>query len=378
MIWSKKHKLIAVIFCLISSPLFLNAQLNIESKDTDINLTVEGCNNNLVCEVALGETLLSCPADCTYVPPAVVEEKKDDARKSRSGGRIIPISEIFTEFGIQNIDYQNPSNIKIVVEGKNVSLYWNNPEREDFGFIRIMKNDVYSNDPYSGSILYEGALESFKDNINYLDKDYFYNFFAKYKDGYFSPGITFVVNSKTPSVFEDIKTGIENSTDIKVPDEELFEKIFFTSKMNIYDFSFTQDSKKLIWKDDYLIANSDNPISVHLPKKEFFGPIQDIFFEADFYDKEGVYLRKEILKMDYVQGQAFYSLILDNISYGDKINFKVFFTDESGEKYLVSGGIKVKDFAYEEPLVKDDKAFILIVILILLFILFKKKFSNKK
>ncbi len=37
--------------------------------DIDVNLMVEGCNNDTVCEIQYGESFNSCPNDCAYVAP---------------------------------------------------------------------------------------------------------------------------------------------------------------------------------------------------------------------------------------------------------------------------------------------------------------------
>jgi hypothetical protein len=54
------------IFYFLSSINFLNAQAN----SIQIDLGVDGCNNNGICEG--GENVLSCPVDCTVIVPPII------------------------------------------------------------------------------------------------------------------------------------------------------------------------------------------------------------------------------------------------------------------------------------------------------------------
>lgn len=45
------------------------AQLDTESGTIDVDLIVEGCNNNLICEAVIGEDTSTCPLDCPIPTP---------------------------------------------------------------------------------------------------------------------------------------------------------------------------------------------------------------------------------------------------------------------------------------------------------------------
>ncbi|MEK7585874.1 MAG: hypothetical protein AAB477_01410 [Patescibacteria group bacterium] len=56
--------LFLILFLLSSTNIALAA-----SSTIPVNLIVEGCNNNSICEPSNGETVLSCPNDCAVIPP---------------------------------------------------------------------------------------------------------------------------------------------------------------------------------------------------------------------------------------------------------------------------------------------------------------------
>jgi hypothetical protein len=59
------RKILSIFFSL-----FLFATMVFGAGDSvQVNLGVDGCNNNNICEASLGETTLSCPNDCTGGPP---------------------------------------------------------------------------------------------------------------------------------------------------------------------------------------------------------------------------------------------------------------------------------------------------------------------
>jgi hypothetical protein len=61
-----------------------------QTDDVDVNVYVEGCNNNGICQAIIGEDLLSCPADCTFVPPttATTSTSTSDRSNRTSGYRM--------------------------------------------------------------------------------------------------------------------------------------------------------------------------------------------------------------------------------------------------------------------------------------------------
>ena len=68
--FSKNTKKTALIIAIFALPVITHAQYNVLSDTVDVDLIVEGCNNNLICEAIIGEDTLTCPLDCPV--PAVV------------------------------------------------------------------------------------------------------------------------------------------------------------------------------------------------------------------------------------------------------------------------------------------------------------------
>ncbi|MBP9763267.1 MAG: hypothetical protein KBD10_00790 [Candidatus Pacebacteria bacterium] len=336
---SKIFLLPIILFSLII-PFFSNAQLNTESQDTEINLIVEGCNDNLICEAVIGENTSNCPLDCPVVTPPVEEDVQEDSSVSRKSSVRKPVFET----DIFSNKYFDLENITIVIEHKNVFLSWKNPNQIDFDFVRVMKNDFYTESPFDGVIVYEGIANNFLDHIDEFDKNYYYSFFAKYKDNNFSKGVNFVVNSKNPFYTEEKYLSSENP----------LNQVFFNPELNIFEFYFTQDNQPLSWEYKILQAQSASPIKIYLPKKDFFGPIDDVFIYADFYDIEKNFLKQEIFKMDYNPGLERYETEIKNIIEGQKIYFDAILIDEKNKESKVSGIININKKIPEEMITVDS------------------------
>jgi hypothetical protein len=378
----ENKKLFFIILFALMFPVFSIAQVDIESRDTDINLIVEGCNNNSICELVIGENTENCPLDCPVTP--TVDE---DESSSRSGSRIIPPNDIFPNPTPIFIQYPSIQNVSIKVENKNVFILWSNPDVPNFDFVRIMKNDFYSTSPYEGVVIYEGLLEDFLDTVDEFDKDYYYNFFAKYDDGTFSSVVPIRVNSQNPFYIEREYVNPVNP----------LKQVFFSPKLNIFEFTFSQNDKQLVWKGKLLQAQAEIPIHVTLPKKNFFGPIYDVYIYADFYNIENNFLRQEIFKMDYRPGLERYEAEIKNITEGQKIFFSAVLVDDEKNQSEVSGIININDSLYVQDVVFDSclggtlgwqRVFMylkcdlrwitLFLIVVIAYSLFRRKFILKK
>ena len=79
----------------------------------NVNLNVEGCNNNYICEAVIGENATSCPADCggaTTTPPITTPGDSDTG--GRSGSKIYQNEKGDFEIIIESIE-TTLSSIKI-------------------------------------------------------------------------------------------------------------------------------------------------------------------------------------------------------------------------------------------------------------------------
>lgn len=360
------------VFLFIIFPLSSFGQIQTQSESTDVNLIVEGCNNNSVCEANIGEDINSCPLDCPLIVIPPVEPENDDSdRSGRSGGRI----NIFEPDSQSNVSYyQDVMDLRVTVQNKEVFLSWNNPDLLNFDYVRIMKNNSYTDSPYDGELVYEGDLESFLDSIEIFNRNYYYNFFARYDDGQFSKGVGFVVSAREPSIVEDVN-GLVDDVIFREEDKK---DIFFNAKFSIYDIVFIQDLKKLRWKRDTLQAISNNPISVSLPKKDFFGEIEDIYLYVDLYRTNGKFFRRDILKLDYFASNQTYNTNIIDLQDVKKADFRLSVMKGSNEESFVTGSIN-----FDQKIQQKEEKFniifwiFLIIIIFILMLFFKQKKSNK-
>ncbi len=372
-----KGKIINTFFVFLIIPFVTFAATD----NIDVNLTVQGCNFNLVCEPHLGEDTVSCPSDCPFIPPEPPDPEPEPPRQEENRNRSdmrSPISELFSEFLNPTKQYLEPQNVRARLDEKNVNLYWSNPIRTDFDFIRITKTDFFTNNPYDGVIVYEGNAQHVQDYLEEFNKDYFYNFFAKYKDGNFSNGVWLNVNATQTSIYEDIRVEIGDK-DVKFVPENVIEQVFYTPHLTIYDISFLQMGKKLPWENRRMQAFSGIPIEVVMPKSDYFGPIKDIFLYVNYFDKNERFLRQEVFKFDYVYGSELYKTKIFDVNKGEIINVKVVVKDGDDE-YIVAGIIDVEDFQVVEYQGKNKFycccILLLIIIIILLLLIIRKFVKN--
>lgn len=327
---NKKFFFTVVLFIIVI-PFFSNAQLNIESGDTDVELIVEGCNNNNICEPEIGENIANCPLDCPFIPPVDAGDDSGSGSSGRSGSRITPAPTVFPDPVSVIIEYAGIQDISVKVENKNVFMTWQNPNNINFDFVRVMKSNYYSTSPYEGKVIYEGVGQSLNDMITEFDKKYHYTFFAKYKDGRYSAAVPVAVNVRNPFYVDE--EGINP--------EKPSKQVFFSPKLNIFEILFSQNNVQLRWKDKILQAQAGIPVNFQLPKKNFFGPIYDVYIYADFYNVERNFLRQEIYKMDYNPSFERYEADLSPVVSGERIFFEVLLFDENRKESSVSGIINI-------------------------------------
>lgn len=313
-----KRLIIIVFFIFIIFSFFSLRQdvvfVHAESDGTVVNLDVEGCDNNGVCEPSIGETILSCPTDCTQstggsslvmdnVFSNLTVEVSYNSAIIRWKSTVPTMSNIkwgtnsdYKDGVLKNINFlsdhkveitnlkdgtlyyfsiqgesllgktnslenqifrtlslpdttspSNPTNVKAESINSGITVSWENPQEEDFDYIRVMKNtDRYYGSPDIGYLMYEGKGTYFTDSNVILNHKYFYSLFSRDRTGNYSSGslVDIIYNPGS----KDIKTDL--SQVIKI---EPLTNIYTASQGTVdYDFKI----------GDIVSLESDKPIKI--------------------------------------------------------------------------------------------------------------------
>jgi hypothetical protein len=172
-------------------PLYVSAA----TSDKQINLIVTGCNENAICENAIGENALNCPHDCSA----------SQIRSGGGGGGLIHALDT-TNKNTQIKQTDTSEDIRVVEPVKNVSVKikntgimvsWVNPNDDTIDYIRVTRNtDRYHRDPFIGYAVYSGQGNFFVDTNIISNQRYFYTVFVHTKDGLFSAGVGTTIRSE--------------------------------------------------------------------------------------------------------------------------------------------------------------------------------------
>ncbi len=93
----------------------------------------------------------------------------------------------------------DPSSFSAFSNVSGINLFWKNPVDSNFDYVRLVRNkDKYFNHPYIGKVIYEGRAENFLDENVTPGAKYFYELYARNKEGKFSkPASLTIVHDKT-------------------------------------------------------------------------------------------------------------------------------------------------------------------------------------
>ena len=147
-------------FVLVTPFLFPLVHVFAEIDGVQVNLGVIGCNTNNMCESAIGENALNCPADCSSGVPII-----------RSGGgnagplnlldttiKKIPLLQQYNDI----IAVPNVHNLSLQDTKKGILVNWSNPILKNIDYIRVVRtSNGYSTNPFEGRVVYEGNKNYF-------------------------------------------------------------------------------------------------------------------------------------------------------------------------------------------------------------------------
>lgn len=156
---------------------------------TRIDVLVENCNNDSICEPLMGENYWGCPLDCDPPPPTPTPTSTPTAippEDTAYGASIYP-DKVASD--VWDLTPTNVAFIRISVLGKNVKISWINPENKAFNGVVVLRSPYfYPQDPLEGKIIYEGKGTTFTQSDLKPGTDYFYTIFTKSKAGNYSSG----------------------------------------------------------------------------------------------------------------------------------------------------------------------------------------------
>lgn len=137
-----------------------------------------------------------------------------------------PPTYFFTKFPKDTTLPSNPRNVKTFADINGITLTWENPQEENFSYVRIMRHeDRFRGNPYLGKLIYEGDEEKFLDKNVIPGKKYFYTLFSRDINKNFSSGVAvsetaYLKNKLPPAKEEPIETPIKETPVIPSKEKE--------------------------------------------------------------------------------------------------------------------------------------------------------------
>lgn len=161
---------------------------------------------------------------------------------------------------LDDIAPANVSDFSVMPGDKKISLSWKNPQDLDFEEVRVIKSDkFYPADIFDGEMVYSGKGNSFIDENVENEKRYYYAVFACDKNRNCSSGavvsaIPYFGEEPTIIPIEEIPSEIEVPVEIE--------------KLNIEDFEFFIEGKKVSLKDGVVETQVKSPLTISLDYKK--------------------------------------------------------------------------------------------------------------
>jgi len=259
----------------------------------NVNLEVNNCNNNSICESENDENFLSCQNDC----PATCDNDdvcesingEDESNCSADCGEEAPISNPSTGGGgggaviaplvtsTRPIVF-NVVDLSALAEDAVVTLTWKVIDKQSYGGVLIRRSNFFSPSSITeGGVLYNGMGDDLgegrfmlKDSNLINGKWYFYTIFLFNKLGEFSSGASVSALPQTKEMKKD-------SEILVIPPKQLTPELSLPKKENIKNFdtvfpkdiNFVQNNKLLDQKDRYdnfVILKTDATTTIIIEK----------------------------------------------------------------------------------------------------------------
>lgn len=242
----------------------------------NVNLEVNNCNNNSICELESGENFLTCSNDCPAtcdnddICESIIGEDESNcvadcvedvpiSNPSGGGGGGGGIIVVPTVTSTKPIVF-NVIDLFALADDASVVLSWKVVDQQNYGGVLIRRSDFFSPSSISeGGVLYKGSGDSLGEG-KYLLKDlnltngkwYFYTIFLFNKSGEFSSGASISALPQTKEMKKDVEALI-------IPPKQLTPELSLPRKENIKNFdnvfpqdiNFVQNNKLIDQKEKY-------------------------------------------------------------------------------------------------------------------------------
>lgn len=157
----------------------------------------------------------------------------------------------------------NISGFKAIAGDGEIVFEWKNPPDPDFKAVKILRSEkFYPKDPSEGKLVYDGEGASFIDTGLKNEVRYYYTVFVYDKAGNYAsgaiisvvpqkPDLPGVIPETSPEIFPGIPPGI--------PPELVLPEI---EKLNLEDFNFVQEGKKLPVIEGEIEIKKGKPLTI--------------------------------------------------------------------------------------------------------------------
>ncbi|MEM9336681.1 MAG: hypothetical protein AAGA35_02400 [Patescibacteria group bacterium] len=276
----------------------------------------------------------------------------------------------------------NVSNVRAVVEGENVQLFWDEPLDPDFKEVRVMRNYLfYPNSPQDGFFVYQGGNTEVLDVAALRDFDrQYYTVFSYDEAGNISSGaIVLAVRQAAVSGDERLVPGV----DLAPGDDETIDPAYL--ELQASDVSLEQPPELFVLSDENIVINGNDSYLVSLPYEVVPEHLKSIIY--DVIDGEGSVLQSFLLRIN--KDKSAYEAVVPAFAFVGPVKLVVHVFDHqlrqvrtvAGEADIVSGRLSQREGLLLDRIIEVGSWFfyflLALSLLMVLWLLGRRRKSDK-